>query len=84
MGLLRNSQEFLECPQSLTIINNNYNYKCVFYAPERLFMHHTVCCRFIISYGWGGGVSGGEERGPSWSGSIRRVEGENKKGGGGE
>jgi hypothetical protein len=31
----------------------------------------------------GGGVGGGEERGPSWSVRIRRVEGENKRGGAG-
>jgi hypothetical protein len=32
--------------------------------------------------GWG--ISGGEARGPSWRGIIRRVEEENKRGGGGD
>jgi hypothetical protein len=31
--------------------------------------------------GWG--VGGGEERGPSWRGRIKGVEGENKRGGAG-
>jgi hypothetical protein len=30
-----------------------------------------------------GGVGGGEAKGPSWRGRIRRVEGENKRGGAG-
>ncbi len=51
-----------------------------FMHPGRPFIHLTVCFWFLISSGWGwGGVGGGEVRGPSWRGRIRRVEWENKR-----
>jgi hypothetical protein len=38
--------------------------RILLYVPEeRPFMHHTVCCKFLISSGWGGGGEGGESEG---------------------
>jgi hypothetical protein len=52
-----------------------------FYAPERPFMHLTVCCWFLINSGWGVGGRVESQWGIGWGAEL---EGENKRGGGGE
>ncbi len=46
------------------------------YAPYSLML---ISNKFWMGGGWE--VGGGDARGPSWRGRIRRVDGENKRGG---